>query len=275
MKKLDTAGALVYAGLAGLIGALVLNMVVVILGSLIFGASPVVVAGGEAVAPSMGGMTMPTATPDTMGGMAGMPTSASPVMGGMTAGTATPASNMTDGMNMGGMTMPTATPEANMMGGMAGMGGTPTPTPTPGTHMMGGVPMEGTTMPTATPEPPVMGGTPTPTPTPDPNMMGGMAGGPQAGPTPTPMPMPMVEGFAIYIENLAFQPDKMEIMAAATKVTWVNRDSVTHTVTGKGFDSGPLAPGATFSMIFDTTGVYDFWCTIHPTMKGVVDYMEH
>ena len=56
-------------------------------------------------------------------------------------------------------------------------------------------------------------------------------------------------------------------MKAGTKVTWVNKDTVTHTVTSQGislFDSGNLATGATFSYTFARAGTYPSYCTIHP-----------
>jgi plastocyanin len=199
----------------------------------------------------MEGMTMPTATPD--------------MMGGMTMPTATPDM-------MGGMTMPTATPAPNTVGG------TPAPTATPGSQMMGGMPMEGMTMPTATPAPDMMGGMTMPAATP--NTVGGTPA-PTAAPAGTPMPTPYggivfgtFETTTVSIQNMAFTPDFVETMNGGITVTWVNRDSVPHTVTGLEFDSGPLAPGASFTRTF-TPATVNYWCAIHPTMKGTVDVMAH
>ncbi len=61
-------------------------------------------------------------------------------------------------------------------------------------------------------------------------------------------------------------------------VTWVNKDSSPHTATsgtiksgpdGK-FDTGLLAADGKFSQKFDTAGKYDYFCVVHPWMKGKV-----
>jgi plastocyanin len=57
-----------------------------------------------------------------------------------------------------------------------------------------------------------------------------------------------------------------------SKVTWTNTDSVTHTVTSDNgvFGSGDLAPNATFSYTFNTTGTFAYHCSIHTYMTGTV-----
>jgi plastocyanin len=55
-------------------------------------------------------------------------------------------------------------------------------------------------------------------------------------------------------------------------VTWVNRDVSAHTVTSTSgvFDSGIVESGATFSYTFTQPGTYQYYCTIHPWMKGTI-----
>jgi plastocyanin len=75
----------------------------------------------------------------------------------------------------------------------------------------------------------------------------------------------------------AFQPNPVVVKANGT-ITWMNKDNVVHTVTsgggfsssdrGKEFDSGML--GATYSHRFATTGTFDYFCQIHPSMRGMV-----
>jgi plastocyanin len=73
------------------------------------------------------------------------------------------------------------------------------------------------------------------------------------------------------IRGMAFVPGRIEIEVGTT-VTWKNNDPLAHTVTAanKGFDSGLIQPGASWSYTFTTAGTYDFSCTPHPFMKGVV-----
>jgi plastocyanin len=65
-----------------------------------------------------------------------------------------------------------------------------------------------------------------------------------------------------------------------TTVTWSNDDTTIHTVVegspqaGAGetpaFDSGIVAPGATWENTFDTAGEFDYYCSLHPFMVGKV-----
>ena len=61
-------------------------------------------------------------------------------------------------------------------------------------------------------------------------------------------------------------------MPLGSTVTVTNDDSVTHTwtATGGAFNSGPLAPGASFSFTFTQPGTYNYLCTIHTFMTGTV-----
>ena len=61
------------------------------------------------------------------------------------------------------------------------------------------------------------------------------------------------------------------------EVIWINEDSAFHSVTsGKYdeptnlFDSGHLDPSEYFSFTFESTGVFDYYCTLHPWMEGQV-----
>ncbi|MFY9300004.1 MAG: plastocyanin/azurin family copper-binding protein [Candidatus Nitrosotenuis sp.] len=60
-------------------------------------------------------------------------------------------------------------------------------------------------------------------------------------------------------------------------VTWKNDDSAFHTVTSGYydepdgmFDSGQLDAAETFSRKFEEGGFYDYYCRLHPWMKGTV-----
>jgi plastocyanin len=73
------------------------------------------------------------------------------------------------------------------------------------------------------------------------------------------------------MKSIAFQPSRIEITAGTT-VAWTNNDAVEHTVTAidRSFDSGNMAPGATWQYTFTKPGTYQFFCVVHPFMKGVV-----
>jgi plastocyanin len=75
-----------------------------------------------------------------------------------------------------------------------------------------------------------------------------------------------------------FDPPTLKV-AKGTTVTWKNADSTLHTVTsgsaegnesGTTFDSSYLAAGKTFPWTFNTAGTFDYYCTLHPYMKGQI-----
>jgi len=74
-----------------------------------------------------------------------------------------------------------------------------------------------------------------------------------------------------------FGPDSVTVVIGVNNtVVWTNDDSQPHTVTanGQAFDSGYLAPGASFSYTFTKPGVYEYHCTYHPWMTGTVVVKE-
>jgi plastocyanin len=61
-------------------------------------------------------------------------------------------------------------------------------------------------------------------------------------------------------------------VAAGQTIGWHNETLGPHTVTSTTelFNSGRLEGGTSYSLKFDTPGTFDYYCTVHPTMKGVV-----
>jgi plastocyanin len=59
-----------------------------------------------------------------------------------------------------------------------------------------------------------------------------------------------------------FDPGTLRVAPGAT-VIWRNTSVIPHTVTGEGFDSGTIAPGASYSRTFTRPGSYSYWCTPH------------
>ena len=80
------------------------------------------------------------------------------------------------------------------------------------------------------------------------------------------------ESISVNIKNFSFNPSTLTIKTGA-KVTWINNDTVSHTVTsddGNLLDSRNLSPGQSFSFVFTNSGAVNYHCNIHPTMKGIV-----
>jgi len=76
----------------------------------------------------------------------------------------------------------------------------------------------------------------------------------------------------VSIKNMAFSAGILKI-SAGTTVKWTNNDGMTHTVTADdaSFDSGNIAPGASFSQTFNAKGTFAYHCSIHAGMKATVE----
>ncbi|HYU19760.1 MAG TPA: cupredoxin family copper-binding protein [Chloroflexota bacterium] len=68
-----------------------------------------------------------------------------------------------------------------------------------------------------------------------------------------------------------YEPASLTVPVGST-VTWTNQGSMPVTVTSPDglFDSELLAPGASFSVTFDTPGTFRYFCVPYPHMKGTV-----
>jgi plastocyanin len=75
----------------------------------------------------------------------------------------------------------------------------------------------------------------------------------------------------IGIKQFKFGPSMLTVPVGTT-VTWVNRDEEPHTVTsGTGaFSSAGLVNDDTFVRTFTKPGTYQYFCSIHPYMKGTL-----
>ena len=102
--------------------------------------------------------------------------------------------------------------------------------------------------------------------------------GSSSSPTAAPSPTPSTSGTAVSVvrgastlTNTAYAPNPVTIAVGGT-VMWTNNDTTSHTATAADgtWNSGTLAPGATFSRTFPTAGSFPYMCTIHPGMVGTV-----
>jgi YVTN family beta-propeller protein len=80
---------------------------------------------------------------------------------------------------------------------------------------------------------------------------------------------PSAASAQVTIDKFAFSPATQTI-AAGQSVTFTNNDAVTHTATGARWDSGDIAPGASFTVNGLPSGSYSYQCSIHPFMNGTV-----
>ena len=79
------------------------------------------------------------------------------------------------------------------------------------------------------------------------------------------------------IDNSCYEPFAVSV-DVRNKVTWKNLDSFSHTITSGTpedgpdgvFDSGLLANYRYFSHTFYESGIYDYYCTFHPWMQGMI-----
>ena len=80
------------------------------------------------------------------------------------------------------------------------------------------------------------------------------------------------------IANTGFYiPLNLEVTIGTT-VEWLNDDSVPHTIQSQDeqgviiglFNSAPLMTGDTFEYTFDESGVYNYYCSLHPWRVGII-----
>jgi plastocyanin len=80
------------------------------------------------------------------------------------------------------------------------------------------------------------------------------------------------EGVGVRIIDLDYEPRTLTIDVGTT-VRWENEGALPHTVTATNaaYDSGIMAPGASYERTFDQAGTFSYLCTLHPGMVGVVE----
>jgi plastocyanin len=77
----------------------------------------------------------------------------------------------------------------------------------------------------------------------------------------------------VTIKNFKFLPKTLKISTGDT-VTWTNKDSIEHDATAKkGGEhwTSKLKKGKSGSHTFDQAGTFDYYCSIHPDMKGTIE----
>lgn len=75
----------------------------------------------------------------------------------------------------------------------------------------------------------------------------------------------------VNIKGMKYDPASVTVKAGDT-LTWTNGDQRDHSVAAAdgSFSSGNIGPGATYSFVFTKPGKFEYSCSLHPRMKGVV-----
>lgn len=75
----------------------------------------------------------------------------------------------------------------------------------------------------------------------------------------------------VVIHGFAYAPAEVAANVGDT-IVWTNKDIVAHTVTAEdgSFDSGKIAPGATWQLVAKRRGTHAYRCTPHPNMHGTL-----
>ena len=75
----------------------------------------------------------------------------------------------------------------------------------------------------------------------------------------------------VVVKNFAFSPAMLRVHSGTT-VVWKNLDGEPHTVVSDAgvFRSGALDEGDSFEFTFDRPGTYQFFCSVHPHMRGTI-----
>jgi plastocyanin len=76
---------------------------------------------------------------------------------------------------------------------------------------------------------------------------------------------------SVKVDNFTFSPVALRVKPGAV-VTWTNEDDIPHSIVavdGK-FHSRALDTGEAFSFTYADPGAYDYYCGLHPHMKGTI-----
>ncbi len=78
-------------------------------------------------------------------------------------------------------------------------------------------------------------------------------------------------GAVIEIKDFKFSPDTLNVKVGDV-ITVKNNDTADHTVTAtdKSFDTGPLKQGQSTTFTITKAGTFDYICSIHDYMMGVI-----
>ena len=92
-----------------------------------------------------------------------------------------------------------------------------------------------------------------------------------ANPAPPPPPPGQLTPALVTITDAGFGPSSVTI-AVGDSVRWTNNGSTAHTVTfnNQTFDTGPIAPGTSYTRTFIQAGPYAYHDALHKELAGIV-----
>lgn len=87
-----------------------------------------------------------------------------------------------------------------------------------------------------------------------------------------------VDANTVVYKDFAVEQPSIKVKKGTT-VTWVNEDTAKHDVTpvneSDNFKASKLfGKGESYQVTFNTVGTYEYFCSPHPYMKGVVEVVE-
>ena len=75
------------------------------------------------------------------------------------------------------------------------------------------------------------------------------------------------ETIEVTISQLVFSPAEVKAKVGDT-IKWINKDIVAHTATVRGKWDVMIAANKSASLVLKNAGTLDYYCRIHPNMKG-------
>lgn len=78
-----------------------------------------------------------------------------------------------------------------------------------------------------------------------------------------------VENHYVDITATGFNPKELKIKLY-DQVTWTNKDTKIHKISGEGWGNVPIGPGERFTQAFEKAGTYNYSCSLQPELKGTV-----
>ena len=71
-----------------------------------------------------------------------------------------------------------------------------------------------------------------------------------------------VVALMVRIRDFSVHP-QVAVIDRGKGVSWLNDDQVSHNVAFSNFSSGSIGPGELYTHVFNESGIYDYYCSIH------------